>query len=705
MPNFETNFAVGIEIKNQIIAEDRDYFYGELKADTFEFIVDGFFGIISVASEVPKYEAAKNVASIGSSGSGDVAYWYNHVSEFHNVNMFRYGVVHDSTLLTNEVLSHTAKFYAYHFTRKNIEYYTKETIKDDIKSKLNEVDENKLQHTFVEPFNSATDSFKNEIIFRKSFALDNVPSLSEDEEKLYDEDIRRRKTANLIMKMNFDSNSQVLHDWKENREMDKKDWINKYLIFTGKFLAKTLAVTFLDGPGAALTSGAITIMEEAENTIKLKQDAQMIQLAYSLNHNSFDTSKTIYLNTIRGLDGIRYGNTPQIAKGNVINIEHKETGKYVFDLFGKEYIPDYFVTNSYSEITIKNTGEYKTTYVIYSHYLDSEMLGTAVTPIIISPVAQTINPGRELTVRIYYLQDKKFGKLPDKGTLIFFNVFGITDTGTYYLAQESKEYGTIRINELNGLIIPEEEIKTANILTYPISTAVKTPEHNTEYKLEIWVENPFKAPTLFNLSQEIPNKITIINASNGTIQGNLINWDFILEPYEYRQLVVTFISNGEPGVMVELPQTELNIYDPINDKTIDFLSNSNNFTTGFPIDIRAYPPANASIGESIIVPINVTNLLSDSSYTGNLILEFENFESTKVYSLTKPLSLAPSETQEVDLVASPDVDPGIYIIKGIWQGTKANMSLFACYISIDAGDVLGIAHLQNQYNNKGTKVE
>jgi parallel beta-helix repeat protein len=695
-----------INIENQRIAEDGDYFYGELKADTFEFIVDGFFGIISVASEIPKYEAAKNAASIGSSGTGDVAYYYNHASKsLHHYNLFRDCALYDRTLLTNEVLSYTSKYYAYSFANKYIKYYTKDEIKDFIKLKMNEVDGNKLQHTFVEPLDSATDSFKNEIILSKSFALDNVPSLSEDEEKLYDEDVRRRKTANLIMKINFDSNSQVLHDWKENREIDKKNWFEKYSIFAGKFLAKTLAVTFFDGPGAALTSGAITIMEETENTIKLEQDAQMIQLAYSLNHNSFDTSKTIYLNTIRGLDGIRYGNTPQIAKGNVINIEHKETGKYIFDLFGKEYIPDYFVTNSYSEITIKNTGEYKTTYVIYSYYLDSEMLGTAVTPIIISPVAQTINPGRELTVRIYYLQDKKFGKLPDEGTLIFFNVFGITDTGTYYVAQESKEYGTIRINELNGLIIPEEEIKTANILTYPISTAVKTPEHNTEYKLKIWIENPFKAPTLFNLSQEIPNNITITSASNGTIQGNLINWDFILEPYEYRQLVVTFTSNGEPGVRVELPQTELNIYDPINNKTVDFLSNSNNFTTKFPIDIRAYPPVNASIGKNIVVPINITNVLSDASYEGDILLEFENFEGVKVYSLIKPLSLAPSETQEVDLVASPDVDPGIYIIKGTWQGTKSNISIFTSYISIDAGDVLGIALLQNQYNNKGTKVE
>ena len=178
-----------------------------------------------------------------------------------------------------------------------------------------------------------------------------------------------------------------------------------------------------------------------------------------------------------------------------------------------------------------------------------------------------------------------------------------------------------------------------------------------------------------------------------------------LEPNEYRQIVVTFVSNGAPGVTVEMPQTAMDIYDPINDDTINFQSNSNNFTTRFPVDIYAHTPTNASIGDNIVVPINITNLLTDSTFSGSIILELVNSEGVSVYNSTTVITLAPSETQELELVASPEIDPGVYIIKGTLQGTEASMSIFEEYISIDAGYVLGFVHLQNQYNHKGTEVK
>ena len=274
-------------------------------------------------------------------------------------------------------------------------------------------------------------------------------------------------------------------------------------------------------------------------------------------------------------------------------------------------------------------------------------------------------------------------------TQINFNLFGETETGTYFVGSDNTIFGTTKIATSSDSIVSQEEIDKAEMLEYPIKTCVVNQINNKENTLVIWIENPFKTPISCNFSQEITPEIEIIDAANGTIEGNVINWNLYLEPYEYRQIVVTFISNGEPGVMVELPQTELNIYDPVNDKTINFLSNSNNFTTEFPIDISAYPPTNASVGENINVPFKITNLLNDSPYAGSIFLEMENLDGDQVYNSTTIVTLESNETQEINIVASPEINPGISIMKGIWQGTSANMSIFTSYIYIDAGDVSG----------------
>ena len=177
-----------------------------------------------------------------------------------------------------------------------------------------------------------------------------------------------------------------------------------------------------------------------------------------------------------------------------------------------------------------------------------------------------------------------------------------------------------------------------------------------------------------------------------------------LEPNENRRLVVLFAYNGELGVVIETPQTVLDIYDSLNDKTVSFQSNSNNFTNRFPVDIRAYPPENASVGNDIIVPIYATNLLNDKSFSGNFIIEMINSDKVSVYNSTTTFSLSPNETQKINLIASPKIDPGLYILKGTLQGTKANKSIFEGYISIDSGDVIGNVLLANQYNHNGSKV-
>jgi hypothetical protein len=186
---------------------------------------------------------------------------------------------------------------------------------------------------------------------------------------------------------------------------------------------------------------------------------------------------------------------------------------------------------------------------------------------------------------------------------------------------------------------------------------------------------------------------------------NIISWNLAIEPEGFHQIVVIFTSHNAPGVVVEVPPVEMGIYDPINENVVDFQTNLYEFETKFPLRILAFPPTNASIGGEIIVPINITSLLTDDPFSGNITLELVNSDNDTVYNLTEGFSLASGETQEINLVASPEIDSGIYIIKGTLQGTEASMNIFKEYISVDACHAIGTVLLQNRYNHNGTEVK
>ncbi|MBC2697376.1 MAG: PKD domain-containing protein [ANME-2 cluster archaeon] len=567
---------------------------------------------------------------------------------------------------------------------------------------------NSLQNYIMPPLGEIVEDYKIELDNNEADVLTKIDGLIEDEIRNYQTDLSKKRQANQMIVWNLERNALMLHASKdyveESNSFDK--------LFFGKIVKiglKTLATLVAGPPGGATVGVAGAVGDLVLNDYNIKQDNFMFDLAESITLNSYMESYRIFNNTNAGLNNIKHRVSPEIAEGNIIAVDNVALGDY--KLWGENnYL---FTHTAYSDIRIHNSGDFDTNYELIADYQswffgiknnDFQVIdGVSWTPVTIRESLK-IKGGieRSNTIRLYYLQDG-VGERPR--TTINLNLFGKTKTGTYYIDYENTIFGTTKIATSSVSKVSQEEIDNAELIDYPIRTSVMIPINKMEYALTIFVENPLKTPISFNLSQEIPNEITVINTSEGVIEGNIIKWNLKLLPEEYKLIEVKFISNGESGIEIELPKTVLNIYDPVNDKTVDFLSNSNNFTTRFPIDIRANPPANASIRESIVVPINVTNLLSDSSYNGNVLIELENFERTKVYSSTTPISLAPGETKIIDLVVSPDIDPGIYIITGTWQGIKANMSIFVSYISIDAGYVLGTTLLQNQYNNKGTEVK
>ena len=699
----------GIMDEVQWCAEDGDYFSEKLEGDMWDIALDCIVDAIGVVGEVPGNNV--DLHKIAFTGGEDTLYahlmYLKHNNEYAR-DLFRNALLSHDFGGAGEVLKGASYYFAADFAQESIDEMAVGAFK--ISYKLNLAGDLALQEKFVPAVEKMIEGvYKTDLNDTKSSVLQNIPEFTSDEIELYEEDLTKRRRANLYLIDHLKRQNLILHHTQDIAGSEEGDWLGKIGMFVAKYGVKLGMLFLFDGPGVLVTEMAEFSWNVYENNAELNTDAQMMNLAIASNNNAFDTSRRIYTNTLRGLMNIENGVTPQIARGNIESIDNLVLAEYIF--WGENNYA--CVTDVYSEVTIKNTGTSTTEYLLTAKYGVWGLLGTSYTPMTV-PAALKISAGRTNTIRVKYYEDGKYGERPSDGNDIQFDLLGQTDTGLYYVGTASTNFyphipyttsGTIKIVTSKDSIVSQEEMDGAEMISYPVRSVVKTPINSTNYTLEICVENPFDVPISVTLSQEMPNDTEIIDACGGTINENAISWNLAIEPEGYHMIAIIFTSHNAPGVVVEVPPVEIGIYDPINENMVDFQTNLYEFETRFPLRIMAFPPTNASIGEEIIVPINITSLLTDGPFSGNITLELVNSDNDTIYNLTEGFSLALGETQEINLVASPEIDPGIYIIKGTLQGTEASMNIFKEYISVDACYAIGTVLLQNRYNHNGTEVK
>jgi len=684
-------------------AEAGDYFAKDLKGKQVDTIIDFIFGTVDLLCTISdKVEDVVDLQKVSLSGSPESAWsrllWIKHTHEDMPA-LFRSALLHtgkNPPAMTKELLQQTFTYYAADLTDKAIDEVgtttAKVILKEQLKSDL------ALQEQFVPSLEKVVGAFKSHLVDTKSEVLANAPDLTSEEIELYKEDLKKRRLANIILLSDLNRQALPLHlaqDIKESEEGDWKGNIQKFLLKNG---LKCLVWIPFDGPGVLLTSIATFTWETCQNKADLESAAQMMDLGVSVTGKSLDTSKRVYLNTMRGLENIEHGLRPQIAEGEIVSINNVVIAE-LKDFFGKDYL---FVKEAYSDVVVSNTGTSDTIYELTAEYGKWGILGTSYTPIILQN-AKKIDAGKNRIVRIYY-KDSHYGDAPPEGTEIQLRLLGTTDTGTYYVDSNSTVFGTQKIISSQDSVEVQKAIEESKTLPYPITSAVERSLDSMEYALKLFVENPFNESLSANLTQEVPLSLTITDTNNGTFKGNVISWHLDLKPEEKSVIAVTFTCEEEPGATVKIPGAVLSIYDAVNDAYVGFQTDPCFFKVKFAIVVEAYPPSKASLEEDIIVPLNLTNLLSNDTLSGNIITELLNSEGVVVYNSTEEISLAPEEIRRINLIATPDVDPGVYVIRGTWQEGTASINIFREVISIDATSVFGMVLLGGQSNHRGSMV-
>ena len=254
-----------------------------------DFVVD----TVGVASEVPKNNV--DLHKIAFTGGEDTLYahliYLKHDNEYAR-DLFRDALLNRNFGGAGEVLKGASYYFAADFADESIDAMTAGAFK--VSYKLNLEGDLALQEKFVPALENVIERvYKTDLDDTKSIVLQNSPEFMSDQIELYEEDLTKRRYANLCLIDHMKRQNLMLHHTQDITESEEGDWIGKTGMFLSKYGVK-LGVWFLfDGPGVLVTELAECTWNVYENNAELNTDAQMMNLAIASNNNAFDTSRRV----------------------------------------------------------------------------------------------------------------------------------------------------------------------------------------------------------------------------------------------------------------------------------------------------------------------------------------------------------------------------------------------------------------------------
>ncbi len=516
--------------------------------------------------------------------------------------------------------------------------------------------------------------------------------MSQEEIELYREDLSKRATANQMMSMDLNRESNLLTYARANREAKGVNAIKKFALKLG---IRIIFKTILDGPGVLLYSLGNLAWETHQNTARLREDGRILGIASAATFKANDISRRIYLNNYRGLANLMAGETPLVARGEKINNFHIVKLEEKHGGYGNA------VTEAYTDIVIENTGSADTLYEVTARWDKWGALGTSYTEM--TDYGSVVIPaGERKNLRVYYLKDGQ-GEFPARHTPITLTILGTTDTGTYFISQFDSSFWVpgVPFGEF-GL---QEESPEEPIYLYPVSSWLESFPEEPLNSLLISAENPFAAPMNIALFQQISEGFSVIDPAGGALEDGILSWEKTLEAGEMALFEVTLACFLEPGTEIEFPGVIMEMREAGDEEGVSFQGNSLLFEHRIPLLAFGEPPLMASPGDSLIIPVTLTNLLEDASLEGALAINLLDKNGENLLQHTQVITLAPGETREKNISLTLDVEAGVYPLTGIWQAYAAEISIFNEILSVDVGHLYGRVLLTGVQKHAGTEVK
>jgi|GEM_PF-4811727 len=639
------------------VSEVGDYFLDKSDSDRVRLVVNFFLqssdlltmgiswnrvgrGLNHIAT--PGYEAARRASWRGWVDPRVQKHWFKPL----------YDALHNNrNILFEEVVQAGLKYYAREAAREIV----KGPIKDWMIRTLVPGPGTPVRDNWGAPAVRLGDGYRSELLREQDELLAqlSVIQLTPDQITAYRADMLARQQAHAQIVAQLRSHRDLLWHSYQKAVAEEQNWWK----FWGPILTKWAVVAACtlawDGPGfyiASVGTGTVSIIYDAVQDIRaINHDEKMLSLSLLfLNGRISESYMLVSQNTIGALNLIRAGGTPQIAGGNVGVQAMKSFGHYRLwpNLWWAE-------ESSQIELSISNTRTFSTTYLTSAAYNQTTFwVGTER---LLSEGQALELDGNSSGIAVIPFRSKEWGASPDKGSTVDLLVLGATETGIYPVASLQTNWNPTRIEQGTRTLalVPSEytpeQAAEAQALPYPLSSVITVLPDSTDYQLTVVVINPFTITVQATLTQVLPGNFTILDAGGAQVDGNTLTWRANLEPQTALELQAKLRWAGAPGTSTSIPGPVLSFQDPNTGLGDTYTAPAEVVSAAWPLVVSTDVPLTWQIGQSITIPITITNVSPSITAQGSLTVRVTAPDGTSFWSTVQTLDIPAGQSRLISL--------------------------------------------------------
>lgn len=606
-----------------------DYFLDKLDSDKVRRVVNiGFNSLDLLTAGVSWARVGRGLNHIATPGyeAARRASWRGWVDD--RIAKHWYKPLYDSLHNNREVLFERIAL-------AGLKYYAKEAfieagqdlIKDWLIREFVPGPDTPIRNSLGIPAVHLGDRYRSELLREQNELLASLSVMPLTPERIaeYRADMLARQQANAYIVDQLGSHRDLLWRSYQKAVADERNWWKFWgplLLKWGVVGAATLA---WDGPGFYIasigTAGVSTIYDVVQDTRAIRDDEKMLdQSLRFLNGRVSTTYILVSQNTVGALNLIRAGETPQIAGGNVSVQAMKSFGHYRIwpSLWWAE-------ERSQVELSVSNTRPFDTAYLTSAGY-NHTSFGVGTERLLVEGQALELG-GNTSGMAIIPFKSTEWGESPDRGSTVDLLVLGATETGVYPVARLQRSWNPVRVEQGTRMLAQTpvgytlEQAAEAPTLPYPLSSVVTVTPVSTDYQMTIAIINPFTMTVQATLTQALPADFIILDAGGAQVNGNVLTWRTDLGAGDALELQARLRWTGAPGTSTSIPGPTLSFLDPSTGLGDTYTAPVEVVSAAWPLVVSEDIPLTWQIGESVAIPITLTNVSTAIPAQGSLTVK------------------------------------------------------------------------------------
>jgi hypothetical protein len=219
------------------------------------------------------------------------------------------------------------------------------------------------------------------------------------------------------------------------------------------------------------------------------------------------------------------------------------------------------------------------------------------------------------------------------------------------------------------------------------------------YTPALVVENPFTMTLTAVLTQTLPISATLLDAGIGMRSGDSLAWHDIIPPGETHLFTYTIAYSGTVGTQAQLPTPQLLMRDEATGAVELFDTEGGQFTVLGPLRTRTEPPTQLVLNASNTVPVTVTNTLTTTAASGDLVLALTDPDGSETEVGRASMNVGPSATSVLTVTATPPTVGDYMLAVAVDYGTQGQETFAWQPVHVDVVAVTVITPTQTIVGN------